>query len=140
MSILFVTETERKMLRNFNILSCFYYIILTVLGYLGDRLKKMKLYKIKKKHKTILKFLVKKNNYLNIFEDFNFLLMMVLLKNIFDLVDTREFVASVQVVGGPTMAVIAKNCPSIVVEVEQIKIENAWNDKDLIIFLFLSLG
>ena len=36
-----LAETERKMLRNFNILSYFYYIILTVFGFgLGDRVKK----------------------------------------------------------------------------------------------------
>ena len=36
-------------------------------------------------------------------------------------------------VGGPTMAVIAKNCPSLVVEVVDINEDriNAWNDKDL---------
>ena len=38
---LLLAETERKMLRNFNILSYFYYIILTVFGFgLGDRVKK----------------------------------------------------------------------------------------------------
>ena len=38
---LFLAKTERKMLRNFNILSYFYYIILTVFGFgLGDRVKK----------------------------------------------------------------------------------------------------
>ena len=36
-----LAETERKMLRNFNILHYFYYIILTVFGFgLGDRVKK----------------------------------------------------------------------------------------------------
>ena len=36
-----LAETERKMLRNFNILNYFYYIILTVFGFgLGDRVKK----------------------------------------------------------------------------------------------------
>ena len=36
-----LAETERRMLRNFNILSYFYYIILTVFGFgLGDRVKK----------------------------------------------------------------------------------------------------
>ena len=36
-----LAETERKMLRNFNILSYFYYIILTIIGFgLGDRVKK----------------------------------------------------------------------------------------------------
>ena len=35
-----LAETERKMLRNFNIFSYFYYIILTVFGFgLGDRIK-----------------------------------------------------------------------------------------------------
>ena len=36
-------------------------------------------------------------------------------------------------VGGPTMAVIAKNCPGLVVEVVDINQDriNAWNDKDL---------
>ena len=36
-------------------------------------------------------------------------------------------------VGGPTMAVIAKNCPEIEVEVVDINQEriNAWNDKNL---------
>ena len=38
---LLLAETERKMLRNFNILHYFYYIILTVFGFgLGDRVKK----------------------------------------------------------------------------------------------------
>lgn len=36
-----LAETEKKMLRNFNILNYFYYIILTVFGFgLGDRVKK----------------------------------------------------------------------------------------------------
>ena len=36
-------------------------------------------------------------------------------------------------VGGPTMAVIAKNCPDLKIEVVDINHEriNAWNDKDL---------
>ena len=36
-------------------------------------------------------------------------------------------------VGGPTMAVIAKNCPEIKVEVVDVNQEriNAWNDNDL---------
>ena len=37
---LLLAKTERKMLRNFNILSYFYYIFLTVIGFgLGDRIK-----------------------------------------------------------------------------------------------------
>ena len=36
-------------------------------------------------------------------------------------------------VGGPTMAVIAKNCPKIEIEVVDINADriSAWNDKDL---------
>ena len=37
---LLLAKTERKMLRNFNILSYFYYIFLTIIGFgLGDRVK-----------------------------------------------------------------------------------------------------
>ena len=36
-------------------------------------------------------------------------------------------------VGGPTMAVLAKNCPDIIINVVDLDIQkiNDWNDKDL---------
>ena len=60
---------------------------------------------------------------------------MIILKKInFNLVDIKRICCiGAGYVGGPTMAVIAKNCPEIEVEVVDINQDriNSWNDKNL---------
>ena len=57
-----------------------------------------------------------------------------IVKIFFNLIDIKKICCiGAGYVGGPTMAVIAKNCPHIKVEVVDINQDriNAWNDKDL---------